>query len=330
MHGISPIPDYPKALTDLAAGRMTSTILDVALDLKVFAKLQGKSVTLQEAGALWGLPSPSARVLAQHLCRMELLIYREGKLSNALIAETCLAGDRKSLMWLRRMCWFGISPKELKYQLLNPLPQEWYQIRDHDEGISDNFYDGWYHTRRILWGEELALIYDFSGHKTLLDVGGASGGWCIGLLKHYPHLRCIIFDMPHACNFAKQKIAEAGVADHIQAVSGSFFQHDLPNQADAVLLANILHDWSLNDGRKILRRVHHALPAGGVLLVKEFFFEDDFSGSVTAATEALSVLGPEGKSGWQPTYGEMETVLKEEGFVEFERRKDLLVAKKRA
>lgn len=94
------------------------------------------------------------------------------------------------------------------------------------------------------------------------------------------------------------------------------------------LLANVLHDWGPADDRSIVARAYRALSAGGVLLVFEFFLEDDWSGPYKGLTEAMTVHGPPGQSGWQASYGEMEVLLAEVGFADLQRVPGLIVARK--
>lgn len=330
-----PREQYGEILYTLATSGNTSTVLEVALDLDVFSKLQGKSATIEEVGTLWGMASPSTRTLAQYLCFMGLLTYREGKLSNAPLVEIRLVGDPMTREMIHSACR---QPRhtadELKEKLLQPTPLSWYQMRDEgkkpeETNLAEGFYER-FHELRIRWGEELALQYDFTKHKILIDIGGASGGWCLGIRNKFSHMRCIVFDIPLACKVAERKFAEAGQADYLSTTTGDFFSQDLPPDADVVLLANVLHDWTIEDDRRILRNVNEALSADGVVLVREFFVQDDWTGlgSSLPAGQAFAVLGAEGKCGWQPTYSEMETLLKEEGFTQTERRHNLVIGKK--
>lgn len=324
----------------LAAGKMTSTMLEVVLDLDVFGKLRGCSATVAELSALLELPPASTRMLAQFLCREGLLIFADGRLANAPIVESTLAVSpqaRGALRWILR---FAIPIEELKQRLADPPVLHWYQLRDQGE-ITDSSSlvgqqaDGWFstfqtnnHVLRIRWGQELAERYDFSPHKKLLDVGGASGGWCIGIRKTNPHLRCVVFDLPQVQELAESSLAEAGESKRISFAPGSFFAGRLPRGADVALLANVVHNWEPDDGRALLKKVYSALKPGGSVLVKEYFFEDDWTGRMEGVFEAFILLGSEGKSGWQPSYGEMESLLEEAGFEELERRQDLVIGRK--
>ncbi|RKZ90743.1 MAG: hypothetical protein DRR19_09180 [Candidatus Parabeggiatoa sp. nov. 1] len=164
--------------------------------------------------------------------------------------------------------------------------------------------------------------------RKTMDIGGATGGWCIGIRKQNPHLNCIIFELAPVCQIAQQFIDECGEQEHIKTVAGNFFNDELPDTADIILLANILHSWNEIDCRKILTNIFQALKMGGTVLVKEFYAADDWSGSVWAAYHALTVLGQGEKTGWQPSYGEMSLILKNTGFSQIEQRKELVIGKK--
>ena len=73
--------------------------------------------------------------------------------------------------------------------------------------------------------------------------------------------------------------------------------------------------------------MRRALPIDGIILVSEFLLEDDWSGPYKGLTEAVAVHGPEGRSGWQPSYGEMKELLAEVGFVGPELRQGPVVAR---
>lgn len=324
----------------LAAGKMTSSTLELAFELDVFGKLEGKEVTLDELAALLGLPWSSARMLAQFLCREELLVQRDGKLSSARWVEPNLVGDAVEGRAIRRILQVDLPMEALKHRLFHPPVLHWYQIRDEGEIVDtssmvDQKAEGWFasfqtntHPMRIQWGEDLAGRYDFSAHHTLLDVGGGTGGWCVGVRRHNPSLRCRVFDLPEVQEIAEEKLAADGETEQVEFVPGSFFSDELPSGADVVLLASVVHNWTPEDGRTILGKVFDALEPGGTVLVHEYFFEDDWTGTMEAVFEAFVLLGPEGRSGWQPTYQEAEDLLTEAGFIEPERRHNLVIARK--
>lgn len=120
-------------------------------------------------------------------------------------------------------------------------------------------------------GRETAAVldaYDFSGIKVLADVGGGNGSKLTAILKRYPSLRGILFDLPHVLERAAPKIREAGVADRCTLVGGSFFE-SVPAGADAYLMRHIIHDWNDDQSLTILRNCHRAMQPGHKLLLVE-------------------------------------------------------------
>lgn len=314
-----------------AAGGFFSTALHASLEWGVFTKLKNLSPTLDELPVMLALPPPSARVLAQILCVMGLLQRRGPRIEATPLARRFLEDAQQAADLFLYLHNPGVEEalRAFTSRLQRPDPLDWYQIRDQGHAISTPFFTHpGVQNRRIQWGMDLAAQYSFADHKTLLDIGGASGGWCIGIRKRFAHLNCVVFDLPQVTPIVDRMVTEAGEAHRIRSVSGSFFDDDLPRGCDVILLANILHDWNRTDDQRILRKAHQALPSGGVLLVSEFYFEDDWSTGVEAATQAYSVLGAGTQSGWQPDYAEMEALLREEGFIGVTRRHNLVMGRK--
>ncbi len=88
------------------------------------------------------------------------------------------------------------------------------------------------------------------------------------ILKAYPKMRGVLFDMPHAFEGGKRTIAEAGLSDRCEIVSGDFFR-SVPAGGDAYILSRVIHDWADEKAVAILKIVRGVLPAKGRLLLFE-------------------------------------------------------------
>src|SRR6516165_9025241 len=66
--------------------------------------------------------------------------------------------------------------------------------------------------------------YDFSGIQVLADIGGGNGSAIAAILKKYPDMRGILFDLPGVVERARDKIEAAGVADRCHVIGGSFLE----------------------------------------------------------------------------------------------------------
>ncbi len=113
--------------------------------------------------------------------------------------------------------------------------------------------------------------YDFSGVRTICDVGGGHGLLLKTILERYPQARCILFDLPFV-------VADADLvmhADRCEIVGGSFFE-SVP-RAELLILKSILHDWNDVKAANILHTCADALEAGGKILAMEMVITDNAS-----------------------------------------------------
>ena len=110
--------------------------------------------------------------------------------------------------------------------------------------------------------------YDFSAINKLVDVGGGHGRNLAEILKRHPKMRGVLFDMPHAFEGGKQTIAQAGLNDRCEVVSGDFFK-SVPSGADGYLISRVIHDWDDEKAIAILKVVRRAIAPDGRLMLLE-------------------------------------------------------------
>jgi hypothetical protein len=323
----------PDFLFELLTSRISSYIFEISLDLGLFHYLKGGQKNIASISKFCNLPISSTRIVLQYLCSLGLVIFRHGVFGNAEAANRYLT-DEYIVQDLRRYKIEG-HISDFKKKLASPDRQPWYQMKGSSiniseaSGLSESFFvSDDVHEWRIRKGEELASLYDFKPHSHLLDIGGASGGWSIGIMKSNRHLICNLFDLPEVCSLAEGLLHEYIDAEMFRVTPGDFFEDEFPKNADVMLFANVLHDWSEVEGKGILKNAYNALPSGGVVLVSEYFVDDEWRGPLTSVYHGITVLGRENESGWQPSYAEMERMLEQSGFGEVRRLENLLVATK--
>jgi hypothetical protein len=111
-----------------------------------------------------------------------------------------------------------------------------------------------------------ALPLDGAG--TIVDVGGADGTVLTAILAAHPHMRGVLFDLPHVITSAPQTLASYGVEDRADCVAGDFFE-SVPAGGDAYLACLVLADWPDQQAQRILASI--AAAGGGVrLLIVDF------------------------------------------------------------
>jgi hypothetical protein len=109
--------------------------------------------------------------------------------------------------------------------------------------------------------------YDFSGFRTVADIGGGLGHLLKAILRTAPQTRGILFDLPHV-------VAQVAPADRLELQGGDFFRGPLP-PSDCYVLMEVLHDWSDAQCIAILRQVRAAALTHAKLLVVETVLPPD-------------------------------------------------------
>lgn len=108
--------------------------------------------------------------------------------------------------------------------------------------------------------------YDLSGVRRLIDVGGGQGHLVTTLLRRYPEMTAVVFDLPHVAAQAEGVIRDAGLAERVECVGGDFLE-SVPAGGDVYVLSWTLHDWDDDDSLRILNNIREAMNAGGRLIV---------------------------------------------------------------
>ncbi len=121
--------------------------------------------------------------------------------------------------------------------------------------------------------QAILSAYDFSGIKRIADIGGGQGILLLSILKRYPDLEGVLFDLPEVvANLPADRIAASD--GRLSAEAGSFFEM-VPQGCDAYMMKHILHDWSDEHCRTILRLVRKQLPPDGRFLAFELVMTDE-------------------------------------------------------
>ncbi|HTC54722.1 MAG TPA: methyltransferase [Steroidobacteraceae bacterium] len=152
----------------------------------------------------------------------------------------------------------------------------------------------------------------FAEAHSVLDVGGGSAVFSIELAKSQPALRATVMEIAAVCAEADQYIAAAGLASRVRTQAVNMFTQPWPQGHDTHFLSNILHDWSDDTCRMLVKKSFEALPSGGRIVLHEILMNDDGCGPLPAA--AFSLLMLLGTRGRQYSLPELRGFLEPAGF----------------
>jgi hypothetical protein len=107
-------------------------------------------------------------------------------------------------------------------------------------------------------GQLFAAAYDFTGVRTVVDVGGGNGAVLLAVLQANPGIRGVLFDLEQGLAGASEKFAAAGLAERVTFQEGSFFEA-VTGGADLYLLKWIVHDWDDDRALAILKNCRRGM-----------------------------------------------------------------------
>ena len=156
----------------------------------------------------------------------------------------------------------------------------------------------------------------FADVRKLLDVGGGSAIFSIEIAKSQPSLRATVMEIAAVCAQADRYISASGQSSRVRTESVNMFTQAWPTGYDAHFLSNILHDWSDETCRMLVKKSFDALPSGGRIVLHEMLMDDDGCGPLPAA--AFSLLMLLGTRGRQYSVPELRSFLEPAGFTAVE------------
>lgn len=154
--------------------------------------------------------------------------------------------------------------------------------------------------------------YDFSGARTVVDIGGGNGTLLAAVLAAVPTARGILFDTAEGAAGAAGTLRRPGLTGRCRVAAGDFFAA-VP-EGDMMLLKGILHDWDDQRCVTILRNCRRSIAAGGRLLVLEPVLPDRLEGTEAAAAVMSDIAMLVYTGGRERSEAEFRALLADGGF----------------
>lgn len=252
-----------RELFDLVAGFAYSQVLYTCVRLKIFEKLSNGPLTLEE---IVDWPRPESERLLKAAIALKLIErYSDGRYGLG-IHGAALVGNP----------WIGkfIEHHDRFYaDLADPIPllrgdavetelRKYWAYASTSSPDATAAYTALMAASQHAVAEEILHAYDFSKHRSLLDVGGGNGTFLKAVARRYPDLELTLFDLPGV-------IAHVEAGPAIRAVGGNFLGDPLPQGADVVTLIRVVHDHERATVGALFTAIRAVLPPGGALIVAE-------------------------------------------------------------
>jgi hypothetical protein len=139
----------------------------------------------------------------------------------------------------------------------------------------------------------LVRAYPWPKRGVICDVSGGVGTLLAAILERNPGARGVLLEDSAVLAEAESFLQARGVGDRAERRAGDLFGQ-LDAQADTYILKWILHDWSDEACRDILKRVRATMPSGAKLVVIDQHRERERPNSATSMTDLHMLIVCEG------------------------------------
>jgi len=262
--------DAPTTILQVAAGAVLPRCLHAVANLGVADAIDEKPMSADALAAATGThPEALSRAL-RLLAANGVFEYRDGLFAHSPASRLLRSDDPQSMRQLARM--FGLDAfwtmiGDLEYSLRTGLPAAnhvmeggiWGYLSKNAEAsrVFDDAMTGKAHGQV---GGVLAA-YDFSGARTVADIGGGRGHLLHAIVASQPEISGVLFDQPHV-------VSQVETSGRMKTQGGDFFKDTLP-ASEIYLLMEVIHDWDDEHSKQILSRVRaSAGPGARVLLIE--------------------------------------------------------------
>jgi hypothetical protein len=314
----------PEHIMQVGLGFWASKTLLSAIEMDLFTLLAARPGTLEDLTGRLGLHPRSARDFLDALVALGFVERRGGHYHNTPDTDAFLDKHKPTyiggVLEMANQRLFGFW-NHLTEALRTGKPQ------NEAKGGNEPAFVALYADPARLKGflkamtgislgasRAIAEKFPWPRYKSFVDVGTAEGGAAVQIALAHRHLGGTGFDLPEVGPIFEEYVAQHRLADRVKFRAGDFFTEPLP-QADVILMGHILHDWNLDEKKRLIRKAWEALPAGGAFNVHEAVIDDDRSRNAFGLLMSLNML-IETPGGFDYTGADARGWLAEAGFRE--------------
>jgi hypothetical protein len=313
----------PDRIMQIGMGFWGAKALLSAVELGVFTELAKQPLDTEALRQRLGLHPRSARDFFDALVALGMLQRNNGCYTNT--SESNLFLDRAKSTYIggflemanARLYRFWGSLTE---GLRTGLPQN--EIKEGGS-FFDKLYKDPARLKQFLQSmtglsmeasKAIAEKFPWRDYHTFIDIGAAQGGLVVQVAQAHEHITGGGFDLPMTGPIFEEYVTSFGLKHRLQFIPGDFFTDPLP-KAEVLAMGHILHDWNLEEKKKLIAKAYAALPSGGALIIFEALIDDERCKNAFGLLMSLNML-IELPGGFDYTGADCSAWLREAGFRE--------------
>lgn len=266
----SPSPDR---IVDIAVGFMGAKQLEAAARIGLFAALADGPLDVDALAVATDRSPRQVRTLADAMNGLGLLDRADGRYGLAPDSAEYLSGRGEVDLTAFLAFLGGISFRQwLGYD--HTVDSDEAGTLDLDEAGWGDFMAG-VMTYNALHAQQFGAAFDFSAYRSALDFGGLAAGFSLAAMAHNPQLNTRFVYAPGFADGINEAVSAAGVEDRVSVEEAPTESTTPGGEHDLVLLTHVLHRFSAEQNREILKAARDSAAEGATALILDFFLDDD-------------------------------------------------------
>lgn len=290
------------------------------MKLDLFTALEGSPLKVEQIASKIDVKPFKLKALLYTLVVAGLLKVEGQFFSNTKTASKYLVkGTQSSVLEKEELfstMWHAALKTEESIRTEIPQAKLDYSEMTKDELIQ--FFNG-EHPYAVEYGRDLIKRYNFSSYRTLLDVGGGSGGLSIAVTEAYPDIRATVIDLPTVTPVTRQYIKKANAQKRVKIITANAVNDPIPGTYDAVVMTAFLQVLSQADARRAVKNISRVINPGGDVYIRGYGIIDNSRISPQKLVAFNLVFINVYEEGQAYTEQEHKDWLEEAGFDNFKR-----------
>ena len=272
-------PIEPELIKKIAMDAYPAFAMLAGVNLDLFTMLEGNKMNSKQIADALDVRTDKLEPLLYALVTAGLLSFEGESFSNTIETTHYLIPDRLGfvgdhpflnpliLSWnfqaaLKTTETIRIGKPQMPYDFTSRSEEELVQDFQLTQPIA------------LRAGRELAVKYDFSSFRTLVDIGGGPGGLSIAVTEQLPHIQAIVMDLPSVSPITQRFIEEAGATDRVRVETVDVVKGPLTGSFDVAVLRALIQVLKPDQALLALKNVSSIVKPGGMIYILGHILDD--------------------------------------------------------
>ncbi|MCP4147986.1 MAG: methyltransferase [bacterium] len=258
-------------------GYKVSYLLFTAAELKLFSHLE-QYTTAQSVAAATGLTEVGMAAILNIFTGLGLLERKERQFRLDETYRDLLTEDSPTSM----LPLFNLEKHLLTHHNTFRQFKKAITAADGEDRFNKNKKDGIAHIYGTAMdnGGQLAALHIARAFRavnsgTVLDIGGGAGTYSIRICQTNKNLQADIYDKKEMKAPCLSNVRKSGLMKKITFYDNDINTATIDKKYEGILISNLLHLFPLETIRDILKKASEALQDNGLLIIHDFFLEND-------------------------------------------------------